>query len=161
MEQIIPPGACLSCQGCCRFASSQGSWVAKLLPAEQRQLGHAHNSVPLIHEAAQGLWFCAYLRRTDNTCRVYERRPLECRLYPFVLNRHADGCVYLAYDPNCPCAREQTSSPAWQDYALRLAAALRAPGLRSQLEQAEYLLNAYEGAVDCAYLFGGPRQPQA
>ncbi len=161
MEQIIPPGVCLSCQGCCRFADSHGAWVAKLLPAEQKQLGHAQQAVPLCHDPSQGIWFCAYLERAENTCRVYDRRPLECRLYPLLLNRHADGSVYLAYDPHCPYAKEHGSSAVFGGYVRERARQLGEPALRSQLEQAGYLLAAYEGAVDCVYLFGGNQQPQA
>jgi Fe-S-cluster containining protein len=153
MKQLVPEGYCLSCQGCCRFAGSQSSWVTKLLPAEQAALGVQGQAVPLVECPAQALWYCAYLDPVTNACSLYARRPLECRLYPFVLNRRGNA-VFLAYDVNCRFVQEQCGSKGFAAYAQELAAYLCSAPVREQLEGAGYMLAPYEGAIDCAYLFG-------
>lgn len=152
MKQLIPSGYCLSCQGCCRFSSDQGSWVTKLLPSEQSALGLQAQAVPLVEQPGQALWYCAYLEPEKNACSLYARRPFECQLYPFVLNRRRDA-VLLAYDMNCRFVQEQCGSSAFAGYARELAAYLCSSPVRGQLEKAGYMLASYEGAIDCAYLF--------
>ena len=56
-----------------------------------------------------GEHLCSFLNPKDHTCGIYQHRPFECRLYPFVLTRNTDGAgVYVHL--NCPFVQEKYAS---------------------------------------------------
>ncbi|ASJ16305.1 Fe-S-cluster oxidoreductase [Thermococcus chitonophagus] len=46
---------------------------------------------------------CVFLDPETKKCRIYEYRPLACKLYPFILIKHGDTLeIYIKKDSNCP-----------------------------------------------------------
>ena len=46
---------------------------------------------------------CVFLDPETKKCRIYEHRPLACKLYPFVLIKHGNKLeVYVKKDSDCP-----------------------------------------------------------
>jgi Uncharacterised protein family (UPF0153). len=45
---------------------------------------------------------CEFLNKDDHHCRIYEQRPFECRLYPFLLVSRRDKIIDLAAHLACP-----------------------------------------------------------
>ncbi|AAL81857.1 YkgJ family cysteine cluster protein [Pyrococcus furiosus DSM 3638] len=46
---------------------------------------------------------CVFLDPETKKCRIYEHRPVACRIYPFVLVKHEKKLeIYVKEDPRCP-----------------------------------------------------------
>jgi len=112
IKQLVPEEYCLKCQGCCRFREKNSLWSPQLLKEERPRLEKA---VELVFDAADNLFLCASLQKHGNLCLVYTTRPLECQLYPFLLNRRGDN-VFIAADLNCPFIKERFSTEEFRQY---------------------------------------------
>jgi len=51
---------------------------------------------------------CPHLE--GNQCKIYEKRPISCRQFPFSLDPDLDAGVLLGVDMNCPAAVELVNS---------------------------------------------------
>ena len=63
---------------------------------------------------------CPALDPASHRCRIYAARPLDCRLYPFVLTRDAANRVLLNVDTKCPYVQQLGPGNALRDYGLYL-----------------------------------------
>ncbi len=117
IKQFVSEEYCLKCQGCCRFKEKNSLWSPQLLKEECPRLEKA---VELVFDQTEKLFLCASLEKAENACRVYAFRPLECQLYPFLLNRRGDN-VFLAADLNCPFIAERFSTEEFRQYTQYLA----------------------------------------
>ena len=55
---------------------------------------------------------CPAFRPQTNDCRIYDRRPFDCRLYPLMLVYSEDGSeVRLGIDSYCPAVAENADTP--------------------------------------------------
>jgi len=134
----LPDSAdCLRCDVCCRFpeptsalapffgnmeidaATGAGVSPGAFLPGEYGP-GHA----VMLQE--QGSAFaCPAFRETTNDCAIYAARPLDCRLYPFMLMFSPRGDrVLLGVDQHCAAVCAQQTQPAFASCAGELAEAL-------------------------------------
>ncbi len=110
---------CLACDVCCRFASPTASFIPyftveeagdcglRIADCRLAEVGKPSPGVRPIAEPEGGWWRCTFRAATSQACTIYERRPLDCRLYPFVLMFDPEGKqVWLGVDPVCPWALE-------------------------------------------------------
>ena len=68
---------------------------------------------------------CPAFQPATNDCAAYAARPLDCRLYPFMLLYDADGKeVFLGLDTYCPAAAERAGAPGVRDVADKLSSLL-------------------------------------
>jgi Fe-S-cluster containining protein len=115
INQFVSSDVCLKCQGCCRYADQGSSWTVALLNEEKQAMGiEKINLIPV-----NGTWYCSFLNISDNHCIAYANRPLECKLYPFLLNR-SHGSLYLAVDLKCPYIKEQLKTVRFREYCAYL-----------------------------------------
>ena len=119
LKQLIPPKFCLACDGCCRFNQPETVW--------------APYGIKLVHHKEE-IYLCPHFEFETRICKIYASRPLDCVLYPFVLDRQGDK-IYLALDAKCPFAKARKDAPELKEYAASLLRALCAPTLRAYLEQ--------------------------
>lgn len=129
---------CLACDVCCRFASPTASFVPFFSAGELAALGDeasrhflapgaSPGDRPLALPDGEG-WRCPFRRAESQDCTHYEQRPLDCRLYPFVLMFDAAGRnVWLGLDEVCPFARGHQGSPALLQATDEAAALLDGP----------------------------------
>ena len=162
LEQFIPKGFCIECDGCCRFAEPSSVWTPCLLSHEARSfldqglIGPERLSPEgrlLALEAGGDSCPCPFLDLSGNACRIYEARPIECQLYPFLLSRR-QGRLFLAVDPHCPYVHNREGDVL--GFARGLAASIAPlvpawirdnPHLPQPYDQAEALMEL-EGDVD-------------
>ena len=157
IKQLIPQEVCLKCQGCCRYREADSAWSPCLLEEEvqdlldKKDLPAACISInkkiqPVPNPSQDGL-ICPFLRPSDNKCRIYASRPLECQLYPFLISLRANK-VYLTVDLNCPYVEENLKSDKFKEYTEYLTAFLNAPAQVRILKNNPQIIQAYEEALD-------------
>ncbi len=112
LKQFVPSEVCLKCDGCCRYKEANSAWRPKLGVDDQKSLAalitagdvlDAQGYVKTIQ--ACGKHFCKFLKRKDNTCGIYTKRPFECSLYPFIISQTPDAvkiCAHLS----CPYVQD-------------------------------------------------------
>ncbi len=139
LPQIVPEEWCLNCKICCRFPAEEGvqaptwsvreaQWAVQAGGEKDwfEQKASSPSLLPRLHTCGSGFRCPAFESKT-NRCSIYSVRPLDCRLYPFVLTKNpGDTQVLLAMDLKCPYLQAHGSDPEVSDYALSLARYLEA-----------------------------------
>jgi hypothetical protein len=118
LKQFVPQDVCLKCDGCCRFKEEKSSWRPNVsfnegLPKklyDQVEEGSLKTKV-----CQNGLFKCRFFNEVDNTCEVYQFRPFECQLYPFVLTKE-DSRLALSVHLSCPFIQDAFDSAVYNDY---------------------------------------------
>jgi Fe-S-cluster containining protein len=95
IKQFIPQEVCLKCQGCCRFKEQDSVWSPCLLDEEIQNfldknipplcLSLDKKLMPIPNTQGQG-HICPLFDVQVNKCKIYEFRPFECQLYPFLIS---------------------------------------------------------------------------
>jgi hypothetical protein len=138
--QFIPSEYCLQCRGCCLFAEAKSAWCAHLTAEEEillerRVPGVSFGGCLLTAPSPDGRHHCRCLNIPDHHCRVYDARPLECALYPFLLSS-GNGALKLYVHSACPFVQAKRSSPEWATYVAGIRQYLSAPGNAGALKAA-------------------------
>lgn len=159
IEQFVPQEACLKCRGCCRFSEENSVWSPCLLQEEIQDL--LDKKIPpasitldkRIHPVPgeDSAFICPFLSRQENKCKIYEFRPFECRIYPFLIcvrNKKA----HLTVDLNCPYVREKLNSKEFKEYINYLTDFLNSPKQLQTLKDNPQIIQAYEEVMDIVEL---------
>ena len=156
IKQFVPQEFCLKCQGCCRFKEFDSLWAPCLLDNEiqallDKKIPPAVISMdrrirPVPAPQQEG-FICPFLGPADNKCKIYEFRPLECQLYPFLITLRAKK-VILTVDLNCPYVKENINSEEFKRYADYLAVHLNSPAQIRVLKNNPQIIQAYEDVLD-------------
>ena len=166
IKQFIPQGFCLKCQGCCRFREANSVWAPCLLDEEAQGLldkdiaaaliSIDKRIVPIPNPGQDGFtppiragagFICPFLSPADNKCKIYGSRPLECQLYPFLINLRGKR-VLLTVDLNCPYVKENIKTEGFKKYTEYLTTFLNAPAQVRILKDNPQIIKAYEEALD-------------
>jgi len=142
IKQLVPSDFCLKCLGCCRFSQEDSIWLPTLLDQEKEFAGQ-DQKIKVVR--GEGGVACFYLDSADNKCRIYSRRPLECQLYPFLVNRK-DNEVFLAVDLNCPFVEKYSSSKEFKEHLVYLRDFFNQPSQLEILSSNHQILQHYRGA---------------
>lgn len=153
IKQFVPQEFCLKCRGCCRFKEANSVWSPCLLDEEIQELADkegipaASISIdrrlqPVINPDRSG-FICPFLGSADNQCRIYDLRPFECQLYPFLINLRKEK-VLLTVDLNCPYVYEKIDTPLAKEYIIYLTAYLNSPKMLKVLKDNPQIIQAYE-----------------
>jgi len=126
--QFVPQKVCLSCDGCCRFKEQDSVWRPKL---GQEEMKSARSRKPSLAEEifakdldetnsvktvkSSHCFKCTFFHEGDNICHVYENRPFECRLYPFLLMKSGIGTV-IAVHLSCPYIQDFVDSDEYNQF---------------------------------------------
>lgn len=156
IKQFVPQEFCLKCRGCCRFREADSVWLPCLMDEEIQEL--LDRNIPAVNisidrkiqpvENPSGEGFlCALFNCTDNKCRIYEIRPFECRIYPFLINLRANK-VILTIDLNCPYVSEHVNTPEFKEYVDYLSSFLNSPKQARLLKDNPQLLKTYEDITE-------------
>ena len=108
---------------------------------------HRGSQVILVPDPLGNGYFCPAFDATTSTCRIYERRPLDCQLYPLALmwNQPHDQ-VLLGWDTKCPYMRGEIPGEI-QRHAERVIALLDQPDLHGQVVAHPRLIGRFQEDV--------------
>ncbi|MCX5694671.1 MAG: YkgJ family cysteine cluster protein [Candidatus Omnitrophica bacterium] len=161
IKQFVPQEFCIKCQGCCRFKEENSVWSPCLLDEEVQEFldkpGIPAASITIdrriqpIANPAGADFICPFLGTSDNKCKVYNIRPFECQLYPFLINLRKSK-VLLTVDLNCPYVYQAINSQEAKDYIVYLTNYLNSSPLRLMLKDNPQIIQAYEEVREVAEL---------
>ncbi|MDD5059742.1 MAG: YkgJ family cysteine cluster protein [Candidatus Omnitrophica bacterium] len=159
IKQFVPSEFCIKCKGCCRFKEAGSVWSPCLLDEEiqkildKKGIPVASISIdrhiqPVACSGCSDL-VCPYLAVSENKCQIYEMRPFECQLYPFLLNLRK-GKVLLTVDLNCPYVCEKINNQEAKEYIIYLTGFLNSPKMLKLFEDNPQIIQAYEEVREVA-----------
>ncbi|HPB67308.1 MAG TPA: YkgJ family cysteine cluster protein [Candidatus Omnitrophota bacterium] len=158
LKQFVPSLVCLSCEGCCRFQEADSPWRPKVGPGEKKDFeARLPAGAPGSDVLDSGVYVtakrdgvisrCRFLDRAANTCDIYPGRPLECRLYPFLLVR-SGGRTLVALHLSCPFAQKYYGLKDMDDYIAYLKGVFSQPPMTEFLRDNRALFSDYSLAAE-------------
>lgn len=169
LPQLVTSDDCFACDVCCRFPE-QDSPLAPYFTPDEIKTAVARGVAPerfsdpggcrieLVRHPTGPGYLCPAFDPASNGCRIYADRPLDCRLYPFVVMHAPDGrATILGADRKCPVVQRTIAAPATEQLAVALraqvfethGALLRAnPGLIGPYQRDVISLGAPAAAFD-------------
>lgn len=105
---------------------------------------------PLPNPKGEG-FICAFFDIEMNKCKIYDFRPFECQLYPFLINLRGRK-VILSVDLNCPYIKQNLDSKELKEYSEYLAAFLNSPKQISILKSNPQIIQACEEVAEIVEL---------
>jgi Fe-S-cluster containining protein len=114
LPQYVPSRVCLNCDVCCRFPEAdsflrpyfthQEIVRAVASGVDPRSFPDQTGSqIDLVPNPTGDGYMCPAFDAATHHCRIYDARPLDCRLYPFALMWDAAReRVVLGWDTKCP-----------------------------------------------------------
>lgn len=131
LKQIVPSEVCLACDVCCRFPEKT-SPLRPYFAQEERSLAHEKGLEPSYFPGQDGskitvipydnCHICPNFIPETHECRIYDVRPLDCRIYPFTIMKNPAGeKILLGMDLKCPYIRENAGREHLQGYSRWLA----------------------------------------
>ncbi|MBI3312213.1 MAG: DUF2156 domain-containing protein [Candidatus Omnitrophica bacterium] len=141
VPQIVPEEYCFRCRICCRFPDTENVQTPFWSEAETQRAQAAdpkleNRFIPLPGTVSRGVkleqcgegYRCPAFDPENRRCSIHSVKPLDCRLYPFVLTASsARPHPVLAMDMKCPYLQDHHRDPALADYARRLQGYLSSP----------------------------------
>ena len=135
LPQLVPSRVCLSCDVCCRFPEKDSFLRPYFTAPEMRRavargIDPAHfpgpdgGQISVVPNPSGEGYHCPAFDPATSHCRIYEDRPLDCRIYPLAMmwNRERSQVV-LVWDTKCPFMRDAVPVEI-QAYAGTVAAML-------------------------------------
>ena len=81
-------------------------------------------------------------------CKIYDARPIDCKLYPFAILWDPSGKeVLLGVDTKCPFVTEHAEDGLLKEASLEIASAIESPPLLDILASNRYLIGPYQDDV--------------
>lgn len=158
LPQFVPSRTCLQCDVCCRFpdpdsalrpyfteeeitSALSGGLEGTAFPDRQG------SQVMLVPDPQGEGYLCPAFDSATSQCRIYERRPLDCQLYPLALMwDEAHTHIVLGWDTKCPFMREARPD-AIQQHADRVMALLDQPGVPEHIGAHPRLIGRFQEDV--------------
>ena len=160
IKQFVKTAFCLNCRGCCRFTQKDSIWLPYFSDEDIQNLTKKNIPVPLMpakkriipsYLLKEGVFICPFLSLENNKCRIYAIRPLECKLYPFLINRRGNK-IFLAVHSYCPCIKENLKSKKITEYSLYLFNLLNSSRFQTILKNNEQIIHTYREVTDLIQL---------
>ncbi len=158
VEQIVPSTVCFACDVCCRFPEQDSALRPYFTKEEIRAAvargispeafpDHAGSKIAVAPHGEDGYCCPAFDPQTGH-CRIYEDRPLDCRLYPVaVMWDQAHAAVVMGWDSKCPFIRDSLDSPESRAYVERTFAFLESQETVPIFYANQQLIGAFQGDV--------------
>ena len=149
LKQFVPSEVCLKCNGCCRYKEADSVWRPKLGPDDQKNLAALITNGDVLDDQGYvktiqvcGEHFCQFLNGADNTCRIYNNRPFECSLYPFIISQTADG-VKVYVHLSCPYVQDHLAREDFDAYVAYLKGFFRRQDIMFFLSRNKAMFHDY------------------
>jgi Fe-S-cluster containining protein len=149
IKQFLTAEICLECEGCCRFSEQDSIWLPALLDEEIKAVCRDNTAKDSISSSKKIKSFphkdgysCCLFDPENNQCKIYNSRPFECRLYPFLINQTQSG-TFLAVDLRCPFIKDELEKKEFKDYLNYLISFLSLPVVAFTMKQNPQVFTDY------------------
>ncbi len=132
MKTITKSEDCLKCRECCKFENSELYFSPLFTDKEVEEIKKKFGNVEYFMEykgskkvfqikmlkSEKGFYVCPFLDEEAHLCRIYEIRPFDCKLWPFMLARvkGKEGAYVVCFD-KCLCkGLEATPAREFDEY---------------------------------------------
>lgn len=121
IPQFVPSDVCLKCEGCCRFDLTQSDWRPKIGESESEFFSKESFDDQSMVKAVdrEALCHCIYFDSNKNACKIYDGRPFECQLYPFLLMEEDDK-AWIGLHLACPHIQDHLGSEVLKNFIQEL-----------------------------------------
>ncbi len=127
LPQFVPQEVCLSCDGCCKFKEPDSSWRPKVAQEEVNTpdsvvnilLQELDENSSIKTVVCREQFRCAFFHVEDHICHIYDYRPFECRLYPFLLTKREEKPA-ISVHLSCPYIQEKWQSGDFKPFVEEL-----------------------------------------
>ena len=157
LPQIVPDSWCQQCRICCRFPDTEQVQTPVWAPLEARWAKEAGGDgswfqgekgspslSPRLKSCKEGGFRCPAFDPTANRCSIHSVKPLDCRLYPFVLAQNSAGTeVLLTMDTKCPFIQAHQTDSKLASYAMGLVEYLDNPIGHAYLKQNPKIIGSF------------------
>jgi uncharacterized protein len=158
LPQLVPGATCFRCDVCCRFPEAD-SFLRPYFTGQEITDAVAQGVAPscfpdksgsqvtLVENPTGEGYLCPAFDSQSGRCGIYERRPLDCRLYPLALMWDKSGQeVLLGWDTKCPFMREEPSHSI-RTYAEQVEKLLQSDSIVEQLASYPRLIGRFQDDV--------------
>jgi Fe-S-cluster containining protein len=158
LKQFVPSQVCLKCDGCCRYKEADSAWRPKLGKEDKagladRIIGNTDAQGYIAAIQSCGQHFCKFLNEKDNTCGVYNQRPFECSLYPFIISQTPTG-IKLYVHLSCPYVQDRFPGAELDSYVAYLKDFFHSGPIKEFLSLNRGMFHDYSSfAPELFYLF--------
>lgn len=151
MKQIIKHEQCLRCRECCRFRADRlyfaplftqdeiesirqtGADMPEFVPFQgsdkvfQIKLQPAQIKDPVYE------YVCPFLDEANYVCTIYEQRPFDCQVWPFIVMREAGRKILAHFTGESCLALDEVDAADFAEYRDYFAALIRSEKYRDML----------------------------
>lgn len=158
LPQVVPSTVCLRCEVCCRFPAPDSHLrpyfteeeiaEAVIVGAPPTAFPNRRGSQVQLMADPQGEGYCCPMFDSATShCRIYERRPLDCQLYPLAMMwNDSHDQVVLGWDQKCPFMGEQIPADI-QRHVDRTLAMLEQPSIAEEIVWHPRLIGRFQEDV--------------
>jgi len=148
LPEFVDSQKCLLCEGCCRFAIQDSEWRPHIDEEEGEMLIDCVDDARYLKaEIKDGKCKCLFLDLATNHCEIYQDRPCECRLYPFLLVKDNDGVV-RAIHKSCPFVDREGKSGKFLESVKGLKKYFQDEEARAFLRRNRQLIGNYKDQLE-------------
>src|SRR3990170_3701461 len=152
IRQVVPPAWCTDCDVCCRFPE-KNSFLAPYFTREEITA-----AISPFNKGGDGCkitlipyregYICPAFDPAITHCKIYDARPIDCKLYPFAILWDPSGKeVLLGVDTKCPFVTEHAEDGLLKEASLEIASAIESPPLLDILASNRFLIGPYQDDV--------------
>ncbi len=150
-KQFLLSDVCLSCLGCCRFKDEKSEWRAKVGSKEVegcKEILKCLDERNYLKTQKDGdVNLCSFLHSEENVCAIYDSRPFECQLYPFILIKDK-GEIGVYVHLSCPYVQDNLNSEVFAEYVKYLKIFFQEKDVHLFLQQNKEIVGDYLNCRD-------------
>lgn len=125
--QLLDSEYCLSCRGCCVFQTKTSEYRPKVCSLDvilefkdiSANIDYQKNIILKQSAVSLDKFICSFLAESNWKCDIYDRRPFECSLYPFMILKVNGKCSLYAHLA-CPYILDNQDSLEFRKYVIGL-----------------------------------------
>jgi Fe-S-cluster containining protein len=129
MRQIVHHEQCKRCRECCRFRANRQDFAPIFTVEELQAIREVRESLPEFlpfkettnvyqirlkeaeHSDPAYPYVCPFLDEENYQCTIYDVRPFDCRIWPFIVLKNDEGKISLQHFTGNACLALQEVSP--------------------------------------------------
>ncbi len=154
LKSFVSETFCLQCEGCCRFDQKDSVWRPRISDSEKETFASAMDENGfLMTNKSDDHYICQFFDPASHRCHIYQTRPFECRLYPFMITKSSDFLHLLAHR-HCAFILQTEKTDEFVSYIEYLRELFSQQAVRRWLAQYQpYALDYSRFHEEFAYLF--------